>query len=106
MMLLYNEIQCTWWQVKGRTSTAIAPPNMLEYLGSLDEGEFICRILVVRGALLYFVPKFARQKVSCLPLLHGMQLEILEVCSIACWNVHTFTHTVSSKVYIVHSHLL
>jgi len=47
MLSLYDEIQCYLGPGKGRASAAIIAPNILECFGSLDEGNFICRILNV-----------------------------------------------------------
>ncbi len=51
---------------KGRTSNAIDASKDLEHFGSLQEGDFICTILNVYGALPFFVQRCVRQNVSSL----------------------------------------
>jgi hypothetical protein len=50
MLSLYDTIACAWWQGKGRTSTAGDAPNVFEYFGSVDAGEFMRRIINVYSA--------------------------------------------------------
>ncbi len=75
---------------KGRTSNTIDAPKHFEHFGSLQEGEFICRILNVYGALPFFAQRCARPNVSCL-----VCIAFHDTCSIgctppiACRNVHS-----------------
>jgi hypothetical protein len=58
------EIAYTWWQGKGNTLFTINAQNILEYLGSLYEGECIYRIFNVNRALFYLAQVCISQKVS------------------------------------------
>lgn len=63
-------------------------PKYIIMLGSLDEGQLICSIVDVRRALLYFIQRCARQRVSCLACIAFELLATFGMRPIACWSVH------------------
>lgn len=103
MLSLYDEIPPALWQEKGRTSTAINAPNILEYFGSLGEGELVFRTLNVCGVSAHFPQRCVRQRGYVWLTSHSMLLAIFGVHLFSRWNVQPFIHAVSHQARIAHS---
>ena len=66
MLPRYAGVPRTLWREKGRTFPSANAPKGLDYSGSLDEGQVVCKVLNMFRALFYFTRRRAHQKMSYL----------------------------------------